>query len=198
MQTQAHGGEAQRAEHQPIARVVLDAGRASGTDLDYSYRISRIHKRYPAPGARAILGQTRQRHHPGARRTQRDPQTPRCVLNRCWAGNPFPRGLGIADRTGVRRHRANIVRLAVPPRVASNTSSGASFAGCCARQTMCAQRADDLASGLYLITRTCGWRDLVGGKGAFVVDAMPWAGHWALLFALMVLRALAAVAGLLR
>ena len=198
----------QRAEHQPIARVVLDVQAAHlGQTFDYLVQDKQDTQAVPGTLVRVRFGGRRVNGIIWERAERSEtPDSSLRYLEQVLGGEILVPARLRDDITLIAQAyggtRANIVRLAVPPRVARvehEQRLAASFSGDAgARQTMCAQRADDLGERLipdYENLRMLGETLSTGGKGAFVTDAMPGAGHWTLLFAWMVLRALAAGRG---
>ena len=198
----------QCAEHQPIARVVLDVQAAHlGQTFDYLVQDKQDTQAVPGTLVRVRFGGRRVNGIIWERAERSEtPDSSLRYLEQVLGGEILVPARLRDDITLIAQAyggtRANIVRLAVPPRVARvehEQRLAASFSGDAgARQTMCAQRADDLGERLipdYENLRMLGETLSTGGKGAFVTDAMPGAGHWTLLFAWMVLRALAAGRG---
>ncbi|MEJ5920759.1 primosomal protein N' [Bifidobacterium thermophilum] len=198
----------QRAQHRPIARVVLDVQAAHlGQTFDYLVQDSQDTQAVPGTLVRVRFGNRRVNGIIWERTDRSDtPDSSLRYLERVLGGEILVPPQLRNDITLIAKAyggtRANIVRLAVPPRVAwveKEQRLAVSFgtdAGM--RQALSAQRSAELGSlllpdyeNLRLLSDTLS----SGGKGAFVVDAMPGAGHWVELFAWMVLSALAAGRG---
>ena len=198
----------QRAAHLPIARVVLDVQATHlGQTFDYLVQDNQDAQAVPGTLVRVRFGNRRVNGIIWERAQHSDtPDSSLRYLERVLGGEILVPARLRDDITLIAQAyggtRANIVRLAVPPRVAwvekQQRHTAASDDDTVTRQAWFASRRDELGTEVlqdYENLHLLGHALTSGGKGAFVVDAMPGAGHWAALFAWMTVCALAAGRG---